>query len=269
MLAEESLREGNLAESLARLQDQVRKDPSNSKLRVFLFQLLTVMGDWDRAMNQLKVLKDMDAGTVPMAQAYTEALKCEKLRKEIFEGQRSPLVFGEPEQWLALLMQALKLTAEGSHEQAGRLREEAFEAAPATSGTVDGKPFEWIADADSRLGPVLEAIVNGRYWWIPFHRISRIDIEEPEDLRDLVWMPAHFAWENGGEVVGLIPTRYPGSESSEDNQIRLARKTEWLEKAEEVYLGLGQRMLATNEEEFPLMAVREIRLGPDASASGQ
>ena len=69
--------------------------------------------------------------------------------------------------------------------------------------------------------------------------------------------------------IRCCPTRYPGSESSEDNQIRLARKTEWLEKAEEVYLGLGQRMLATNEEEFPLMAVREIRLGPDASASGQ
>ena len=34
--------------------------------------------------------------------------------------------------------------------------------------------FEWIADADDRLGPVLEAIVNGRYYWVPFERVRRI-----------------------------------------------------------------------------------------------
>ena len=40
MPAEQTLREGDLSESLARLQGQVRKDPSNVKHRVFLFQLL-------------------------------------------------------------------------------------------------------------------------------------------------------------------------------------------------------------------------------------
>ncbi len=48
---------------------------------------------------------------------------------------------------------------------------------------------------------------------------------------------------NGGQAVGLIPTRYPGSHQSEDSGIRLARKTEWQECDADVYLGLGQRML--------------------------
>ena len=40
-----------------------------------------------------------------------------------------------------------------------------------------------------RLGPVCEAILNGKYYWIPFERLSRVDIEAPSDLRDLIWAP--------------------------------------------------------------------------------
>lgn len=260
MLADQSLREGRLDEALAQLQEQVRKDPANAKYRTFLFQLLAVMGQWERAMTQLKVVGEMDAGTLAMVQAYRESVQCEALRAEVFSGERLPLVFGEPAPWVALLFEAQRHTAEGRHAQATELRAKAFDEAPATPGTIDGQRIEWIADADTRLGPMLEAIVNGRYYWIPFDRIRRVHIEEPSDLRDVVWTPVQFTWANGGEVVGMIPTRYPGSETHADNAIRLARKTEWVEAAEGVYLGQGQRMIATDAGEYPLMDIRQIDL---------
>ena len=260
MLAEQSLREGNLDQALEQLQQKVRDDPSNAKHRIFLFQLLVVLGRWDRALNQLNVLGDLDASTLAMVQTYREALRCEVLRAEVFAGERSPLVFGDPEPWLALLMQALKLTGTGNYDGARPLREQAFEEAPVTAGRIDGQPFEWIADGDSRLGPVLEAIVNGRYYWIPFDRIREIRIEDPVDLRDVVWMPAQFSWANEGEAVGLIPTRYCGSASSADDAVKLARKTEWEERPGEIFLGLGQRMLATDGGEYSLLDVRHIVL---------
>lgn len=262
MLAEESFRAGRLQESLAQLQEQIRAEPSNSKYRVFLFQLLAVLGQWERAMTQLKVLGEMDPGTLAMVQAYREPLKCEGVRAEVFAGVVAPTIFGEPEHWMALQMEALKLVANGHFVQARQLRDEAFDLAPTTSGTVDGKGFGWIADGDARLGPMLEAIVNGRYYWIPFHRIRKIRIEEPADVRDMVWTPVHFEWANGGEMVGMIPTRYPGSEASDDAQIRLARKTEWVERGEDTYFGLGQRMLTTDEGEYPLNDIRSIELAP-------
>jgi len=266
MLSEQSLREGKLEDALSQLQEQVRDDPSSARLRVFLFQLLAVMGEWGRALNQLEVAGDLDPGTLAMVQAYREALHCEGLRAEIFSGRRSPLVFGEPEAWIALLMEALRLTAEGQYRKAGDLRAQAFEAAPTTSGTIDDQAFEWIADADTRLGPVLEAVVNGRYYWIPFHRIREIHVEKPEDLRDLVWMPAHFKWANSGETVGMIPTRYPGSETREDNLLRLAQKTEWDRQEGDAYLGAGQRMLATDAGDHPLMDVRLVLLNTEDTA---
>jgi type VI secretion system protein ImpE len=288
MSADQLLREGKLDEALAALQAQVRAKPADAKLRVFLFQLLAVQGSWERALTQLNVAGELDAGTLAMVQTYREAIRCELLRAEIFAGKRSPLIFGKPDEWLALLMQALRLTAEGQHAAAAELREKAFDTAPATSGTISvakltrsasegpsGKEpppqsnaFDWLADADSRLGPVIEAIFNGRYYWVPIHRVQRIVIDPPADLRDVVWMPAHFVWANGGDTVALLPTRYAGSESSADPLIKLARKTDWAEPVPGVYLGQGQRMLAADCGEFSLMDVREIKLNivPEAAA---
>ena len=269
-----TLRDGTLAETLAGLQSRVRNEPADAKHRIFLFELLSVLGQWDRALTQLNLAGELSAASLGMVQVYRQALSCEVLRAEVFAGKRSPLVFGRPEQWVALLVEALKLSADGKHTQAVELRGTALADAAATSGQIrQGTPetpplaFEWIADADSRLGPVLEAIVNGRYFWIPFSNIRAVQIDAPADLRDLVWMPAQFQWSNGGEAVGLIPTRYPGSESSEEDAIRLARKTDWVEESTEAFAGLGQRMLATETGEYALLDIRRLEL--DAATGAQ
>jgi type VI secretion system protein ImpE len=254
--AEDSLRSGDPEAALSRLQEQVRARPEDPRLRVFLFQLLCVLGQWDRALNQLSVASKLDAGTLAMAQTYGEAVRCEAVRREVFAGRKVPMVFGEPERWLALLIESL--LAVDDPVRAGELRQQALDDAEPSAGSVDGRPFEWIADADSRLGPVLEAVINGRYYWVPFSRLSALTMEAPEDLRDVVWMPAQLQFANGGEAVALIPTRYPGSETSGDGALALARKTIWQEAAPGVHSGLGQRLLATDAEEVPLMDVRSL-----------
>ena len=269
MRAEESLREGQLSEALAQLQAEVRSDPGNAKLRIFLFQLLAVTAQWPRAFAQLDTLRELDASSLPMVHAYREAVQCELLREEVFAGRRSPLVLGDPEPWIARMIDALRLGAEGHDAEAQRLRGEAFEAAESSRGSLDGKGFEWIADGDTRLGPVLEAIVNGRYYWVPFRRIRRVALEAPSDLRDLVWMPARFTWVNGGEAVGFIPVRYPGTSPEDDPQILLARRTDWESPAPDVYIGRGQRSLVTDGDERPLLEARELVLASEEPEPGE
>jgi len=262
--AEMSLRNGDPVAALALLQEQVRAQPSDADLRVFLFQLLCVLGQWERALNQLTVASKLDAGTLAMAQTYGEAVRCEAIRRDVFAGRKSPMIFGEPDQWLAVLIESLLVSGQGDLARGEQLRQRAFEEADTSSGTINAQPFEWIADADSRLGPVLEAVINGRYYWVPFARLSAVTIEAPEDLRDVVWMPAHLQFENGGEQVALIPTRYPDSESSGDALIVLARKTVWEEVAPDAHRGLGQRILATDAGDVPLMELRTLTIGPGA-----
>jgi type VI secretion system protein ImpE len=260
--AEESFRQGNLAECLQALQGEVRRRPEDTKLRIFLVQVLMLLGQWERALNQLGVLQELDAAALPMVHSYGPAIQCERLRAGVFRGERGPLLFGEPEPWIAQMIQALGLHAQGRVADAAAVRAGALEAAPATPGTINGTPFEWLMDGDSRLGPLLEAHLQGGYYWIPLHRVSQIRIEAPEDIRDLVWVPAQFLWANGGEAVGLIPTRYPGSEVSEDSAIRLARKTDWIAAGDNEATGLGQRMLVSSDAEFPLLEVRTIQFQP-------
>ncbi|HEV2702964.1 MAG TPA: tetratricopeptide repeat protein, partial [Steroidobacteraceae bacterium] len=64
--AEAAFRAGDLAGALAALQLEVRGRPQDLKLRIFLAQLLMVLGQWDRALTQLSVVAELDALTLPM-----------------------------------------------------------------------------------------------------------------------------------------------------------------------------------------------------------
>lgn len=259
----------SIASTLEELTQQIRKQPADAKLRIFLFQLLAVTGDWQRAQNQLNVCGQMDDANLAMMHAYRAAIHCEAFRSQVFAGAKQPLVFGEPQKWVASLLEALRLEQCNQPAAAAALRNHAYDQAPATSGSItkaDGEveSFAWITDGDSRIGPMLEAMVEGKYYWIPWSCLKSVDIEAPHDLRDVVWLPAYFTWTNGGQVAGFIPTRYAGSETGDD-ALRLARRTEWNETSGGAYLGLGQRMFATEQAEYAVMEIRKIVLNPSES----
>jgi type VI secretion system protein ImpE len=256
--ARESLRSGDLDGALATLKQDVRKAPRDAKLRTFLFQMFCLTGEWDRALTQLSVAAELDPLAYPMQQAYQAAIRCELLREGVFRGERSPTVLGDPGPWLPLLIEANRLLAKGRPDEAAALRDQAFDAAPGTAGSLNDTPFEWVADADPRLGPVLEIFINGNYMWVPVARLKALHIDAPADLRDQVWTPARFTWTNEGEASGFIPTRYPGSAASPDPAIRLAKKTDWVEKSHGWSLPLGQRVMVTDAEETALMDTRKL-----------
>lgn len=263
--AEQHVREGRLDEALAQLEVAVRGDASSARLRVFLFQLLCVRGDWDRALRQLQVAAQLDPANEPMARAYREVIRCELFRRELFEGRRAPLLFGEPEAWVAHMVEAVKLDGVGEHDAAARVRERAFEEAPAVGGDVDELPFAWIADGDSRLGPLFEAFINGQYYWVPLTRLRIVELEPPTDLRDLVWLPAQITTEGGSSFPAFLPVRYPSSETSSDSMIRLSRRTSWRERAGEYgWVGLGQRVFVSDKGEHALLETRRLVFRTDS-----
>lgn len=257
MTPDEILKSGDAEGALAALSERVRANPGDNRLRIFLFQLMCVMGQWDRAIRQLKICGEKDPKALPMAQTYREAIICEVYREKVFAGDKSPLVMGEPPEWLAQLIEANRLTAQGEAAAGAALRAQAFDAAPAASGHIDGQAFEWIADADMRLGPVFEAIVNGKYYWIPFAQIREISFEPPSDLRDQVWTAAHLTLATLGKVVALIPSRYPGSGAGPE---RLGRSTSFRDLGAETFAGQGQKLIATDQGDVALLDARLIAL---------
>jgi len=258
MAAEDIIKTGSIADTMAALTDQIRKNPADPRLRIFIFQMYCIQGAWEKALTQLKVCGELDPGTLSMVQAYREAIACEMMREKIFAGQKAPLVFGRPENWVALMIQALEPAARGDGVGAAKLRDQAFEEAAGISGTANGQKFEWLADADSRLGPILELVMNGKYYWAPLSSIKRIQFEEPTDLRDRVWTPANIILANGGETVAFMPTRYPGAPKSDSDDVKMARVTDWQDIGGNTFIGAGQRLLATDTGDLALMDMRDI-----------
>ena len=257
-VAEGLLREGRLDEALEALVRQVRADPVSAPARMFLFQLLAASGQWERAKVQLEAATRLDGSLVLEAAAGSALVEAERARAGVFSGERLPTAFGEPAQWLALLLQAARMDGGGEHAAAAALRAQAFEEAPAASGRIDDVPFAWLADADTRFGPCLELVLESGYVWAPFQHIRELAFEAPLTLADTLWAPVVVTWRNGGQAHGYVPVRYPGSESAADPALRLGRASDWARLGEDTWIGYGQRMLATDAGEYPILEVRNI-----------
>ncbi len=132
------------------------------------------------------------------------------------------------------------------------------------SGTLNGKPFQSLSDADPRIGARLEVFAAGQYTWIPFAQLTSIRMEAPKRLRDLLWAPAIVRPVPGarqyelGEV--LLPALAPLSAQHADREVRLGRVTEWEELEDGEQAPIGQKLLLVDGEEFPILEVRELQI---------
>jgi type VI secretion system protein ImpE len=223
--ARELYREGRLGEAIESLQAYLRDRPSDAGARVFLFELLCFTGDFTRASRQLHALGEAEGENQTLTTLYGLALEAEVIRQT-----------SEPSQ---------------------------AESVP-VNGTINGRAFAALSDADERLGPRLEFIAAGEFHRIPLASLSRIEISPPVRLRDLYFLPAavttgpqlsKFAFEQV-----LIPCLYPGSFGYDDDLIKLGRVTEWFRFEDGTVHPAGLRLwlaeIDGNEEASPITDVR-------------
>jgi type VI secretion system protein ImpE len=256
--ADALLRDGDLAGARAALVETVRTHPSDEQARMFLFQLLALTGEWDKARTQVQALAQLSAEAQMLAAAYGQAIEAEAVRKSVFEGDAAAEILVNPDGWAGGLAKANQLLAKGDVDAGLAEREAAFDAAPDTPGKFNDIAFDWISDADGRFGPSFEIIIAGRYGIVPFDAVERITSDGPVDLRDLIWYPVQVAFKSGQSVAAFLPARYPGTETVDDNQQRLARATGWNETAWGE-AGAGQRLWTLSDgDDHGLLSLRTL-----------
>ena len=236
MTAKELLDAGKVREAEKALSGFLRDNPADTAQRTFLFELLCFSGQYDRAEKQLGVLAKGSHEAEMGAVLYYSALHGEKIRHAMFQKQEFPQA-----------------------------------PAPASPpGTLNGKRFESIADADPTIGPRLEMYAAGAYLWIPFEHIASVQIAPPRILRDTLWTPASvltgpsFKGTDIGEAI--IPAIYPFSWKSDDESVWLGRTTEWVADDEGHEFPVGQKMFIVDGEEVPLLEIRSLEFTSDAAA---
>lgn len=248
---------GDIDGARAALIDQVRKAPNDQGGRMFLFQLLCVLQEWEKAASQLRALASLSPEAQMLSVVYNQAIEAEKARALAFSGRGAFPVIGGGE-WLGSLAEAMSATSVGDFGRATQLRDAAFDQASDTPGEIDGHSFEWISDADGRFGPALEIIVAGQWGLLGFDAISSIKTSGAKDLRDLVWLPVEVAFRSGQSAAAFLPARYPSADAA-DPDLRLARKTIWRAGplGDE---GVGQRLLTLDDgQELALLSIRSLQ----------
>ena len=124
-----------------------------------------------------------------------------------------------------------------------------------------------MSDADFRLGPVLEAYIEGNYYWIPFGQIKSLTSQAPASLMELVWLPARLLLITGAEIEAYLPVRYPRTEETGSAELCLARRTEWKAVSEGANVGLGQKLFKSDRGETGILECRSMEFG-DVAANG-
>ncbi|MGH9431364.1 MAG: type VI secretion system accessory protein TagJ [Terriglobia bacterium] len=228
MTAKELFDAGKVGEAEKALTAYVRDHPADISQRTFLFELLCFSGQYDRAQKQLTALSGGSPEAELGAILYFSALHAERTRHETFQKQ-----------------------------------EFAKDSSPKDlPGTLNGKPFKSIRDADPEIGARLEAYAAGAYLWIPFEHIASVQMEPPRRLRDTLWAPAivrtgpSFKGTELGEV--LLPVIYPFSWKNSDESVWLGRSTEWAADDEGNEYPSGQKLLLVDGEEVPFLEIRSI-----------
>ena len=259
--ADDLFRAGDLDGARQALVEIVRAKPADQTARIFLFSLLCILGEWDRAKTHLNTLASLSPEAQMLAVAYNQAIEAEQFRAQVFAGQATPPNLSRDSAWANDLALAIGHFAAGRTAEADEARERAFDAAPDTPGELDGIAFEWIADADHRFGPAFEAIIAGSYGIMPFSAVEKITSEGPKDLRDLVWYPVQLGLKTGQSVAAMLPARYPGSEAQPDARLRQARGTVWAD-GPAGQQGLGQRLFTlSGGEDRGILELRSLRFG--------
>jgi type VI secretion system protein ImpE len=237
MTAKQFFDAGKVREAEKALSAHLRDRPSDISQRTFLFELLCFSGQYDRAEKQLGVLAGAKGEAELGAVLYYSALHAEKTRHELFQKQTYPKT----------------------------------PAADSAAGTLNGKPFESIRDADPEIGPRLEVFAAGAYLWIPFEHILGVEMEPPRRLRDTLWAPAlvrtgpAFKEMELGEV--LIPVVYPFSWKNPDEAVWLGRTTEWVADDEGQEYPAGQKIFIVDGEEVPLLELRSLEFNSTQAAA--
>ena len=258
--AHEAFQAGKLQDAIAGATDAVRSAPTDTGKRGFLAELLCFAGEWERADKQLDALGHQDPETMLGISLFRHLIRAEQARQQFYTEGRAPEFLAQPTPAMRLALEANILLREGKSTEAAKVLAEVEEKRPKPGGTCNGKPFEDLRDLDDASAGVFEVLTsNGKFYWVALELVESIEFRKPARPRDLLWRRAHMIVRDGPDGEVYLPSLYAGSQSDPDDQIRLARATNWKGGNDGAPVrGVGQRTFLVGEDALSILELEEV-----------
>lgn len=262
-------KEGKLQDAINAQIQAVKAAPAEHAKRLFLFELLVFAGDLERARRQLAPINYNDPEVETALLGYRQLLDAEEARRKVFtEGVPPKFLIKDIPEHVKLRLEALNQLRAGHQAEAAQTLLKATEATPAVKGKLNDKPFDDLRDCDDLLGPIVEVMAKGSYFWVPLETVESIAMNAPRFPRDLIWVPARLDSKQGESGEMFLPALYPGSHAEADDQVKLGRVTDWKAAENGPVLGVGSKLFMAGEDSVGILEWRSLVMDPDPVAPG-
>jgi type VI secretion system protein ImpE len=257
MNAKELIAAGRLLEARTQLTAEVKAAPSDAGRRALLFQVLSFLGEWEKADRHLDMMVSLNPSSETGILTYRNLLGAEKKRTDVLHGKGTPDFLSTAPDYLGIWLAAVDKAANGRPDEAVDMIGRAETGWTTLKGTLDGRAFVGFADTDTLLRPFLVLIMHDRYIWVPFESIAELSVSPPKTLLDLLWTQARLTTWEGLNVHGYLPVRYPDTHLHEDERVKMGRETQWVSTGESLTRGVGQHVYQAGNDDVSLLDIRE------------
>jgi type VI secretion system protein ImpE len=254
--------EGKLSEAFAAQLDYVKRNPTDLAERIFLAELACFLGDWERADKQLHAAETQAVDPLPLVSLLRNLVRGEIRREQFFDEVRAPDLLqplnGHAEAQMKL---AIQLRDPSGENIAARIQE-SQDLHQTVKWLCDGQEVSGLLDLDDRFHGVAELITaTGKYFWIPWNDIRKLEFEKPTRPRDLIWRKADIATDQGIQGKVYFPVRYPNPKGWKQDQ-QLGRQTDWEVLVSNLTSGVGQRLLLLGEQDRGILEINKLERLP-------
>lgn len=261
-------------QKLSETTERIRSYPNNIDLRIELIQYLCMIGDWERALQQIsrfqKIFPQREKKLVMYLLNHIEA---ELQRLSVFQAKYKPFSFYQDNFTVPILEKQLSLLAlllEQDHDDTSKVYEQLVSHIPEVKILVSYQKAshhflssneEWLMDGDIRTAFVCELFVDGCYYWQPWHTLNNIQFNYPKTLLDTIWRTAKITLQDGKCLYATVPVRYINFINDElyNNKLLSCTETVWDSLfVEGLYTGRGQKVLYGEKAEYPLLDIQTL-----------
>lgn len=245
------LSQGKIDQARAQAIEAVRAEPAVPGPRIVLAEVHLVAGDLERAAKQVEGLAGVcEPAERPHVEAMSGLVRAEQRRREVFAGRASPDIVVCGSDALSRRSEAWKLAAQGRAADAKR-QVTAIDADRAERpGSWDGEPFEDFRDLDDLCASLLEVhLVDGRYGWVDWSKVARVEFLAPANQMDIMWRWADLElWGEAARARVVVPMIYAATIKSGQPEHLAGRCAGWIER-DGLGVGVGHRRFMTDRGE--------------------
>lgn len=241
---------------------KIRKQPSDTNLRLALIQYYCITANWQKALSTIKnylKINPKDENSKVLLEAN---IKSEIKRSQVFSGDLAPIMYPDCDENIFEHQKTLLTNYVQSVDSQAttQLFLETYEQLNNTYSIelAEGESVSgsWV-DSDVRTAYVLEVFLQDQYYWIPFTSIQKIVFKNNEYLTDILWRRGEIHLTGDRVLPAFIPARYVMNDIDICDELKLCQKTDW-QTYGDLHIASGQKVLTNAEDDVSLLDIIQI-----------